>query len=327
MPNGKLTHMSAIPIIADAWVEKKRKGDIYPRIVDTQKPATPDNIIWYDRKLGPVKVPPEYNVSTTPQSTTNWKYRHEENDEAADTEKKTKPVATPISYSIEYEIPVIRQLNRYRGSIKKVYDELKDSGSSVTLFDIFNIKEHKFGTTDDDLSVLVRDVVEECQYDMNRIGDLILKNTNKIISHTQRRLIRKLAKKAGVEAIEETEKFPEVKKVDQKNERELEIANVLKRLDWNILQAFLHMRATPAPATMFQIYKVKEKYYSTDESDVRAVAINIHRSMGISDWKKISDMLDNELGVTVKCEKIEQWVDNYDNYIKRKRDEAASANK
>jgi len=327
MPNGKLTHMSAIPIIADAWVEKKRKGDIYPRIVDTQKPATPDNIIWYDRKLGPVKVPPEYNVSTTPQSTTNWKYRHAENDEAADTEKKTKPAATPISYSIEYEIPVIRQLNRYRGSIKKVYDELKDSGSSVTLFDIFNIKEHKFGTTDDDLSVLVRDVVEECQYDMNRIGDLILKNTNKIISHTQRRLIRKLAKKAGVEAIEETEKFPEVKKVDQKNERELEIANVLKRLDWNILQAFLHMRATPAPATMFQIYKVKEKYYSTDESDVRAVAINIHRSMGISDWKKISDMLDNELGVTVKCEKIEQWVDNYDNYIKIKRDEAASANK
>ena len=327
MPNGKLTHMSAIPIIADAWVEKKRKGDIYPRIVDTQKPATPDNIIWYDRKLGPVKVPPEYNVSTVPQSTTNWKYRHETDGETADTtEKKTKKPATSIAYSIEYEIPVIRQLNRYRGSIKKVYDELKDNGSAVTLFDIFNIKENKFGTTDDDLSVLVRDVVEECQYDMNRIGDLILKNTNKIISHTQRRLIRKLAKKAGVEVIEETEKFPEAKKADQKNERELEIANVLKRLDWNILQAFLHMRATPAPATMFQIYKVKEKYFSTDESDVRAVAINIHRSMGISDWKKISDMLDTELGVTVKVEKIEQWVDNYDNYIKRKREEAAVVN-
>ena len=328
MPNGKLTHMSAIPIIADAWVEKKRKGDIYPRIVDTQKPATPDNIIWYDRKLGPVKVPPEYHVSTTPQSTTNWKYRHDTDGGTADTtETKEKKPATPIAYSIEYEIPVVRQLNRYRGSIKKVYDEMKDQGSAVTLFEIFNIKEDKFGTTDDDLSVLVRDVVEECQYDMNRIGDLILKNTNKIIGHTQRRLIRKLAKKAGVDVVEEAEKFPEVKKVDQKNERELEIANVLKRLDWNILQAFLHMRATPAPATMFQIYKVKEKYYSTDESDVRAVAINIHRSMGISDWKKISDMLSDELGVTIKCEKIEQWVDNYDNYIKRKRDEAAANNK
>jgi hypothetical protein len=326
MPNGKLTHMSAIPIIADAWVEKKRKGDIYPRIVDTQKPATPDNIIWYDRKIGPVKVPPEYNVSTTPQSTTNWKYRHEA-DKTADTDKKTKPAVTPISYSIEYEIPVVRQLNRYRGSIKKVYDELKDQGSSVTLFDIFNIKEDKFGTTDDDLSVLVRDIVEECHYDMNRIGDIILKNTNKIISHTQRRLIRKLAKKAGVEVVEETEKFPEMKKIEQKNERELEIANVLKRLDWNILQAFLHMRATPTPATMFQIYKVKEKYYSTDESDVRAVAINIHRSMGISDWRKISEMLDKEIGVTVNPEKIESWIDNYNNYIQRKRGEAASSAK
>lgn len=326
MPNGKLTHMSAIPIIADAWVERKRKGDIYPRIVDTQKPATPDNIIWYDRKIGPVKVPPEYNVSTTPQSTTNWKYRNETDGKTADTtETTTKKPATPIAYSIEYEIPVIRQLNRYRGSIKKVYDELKDSGSSVTLFDIFNIKENKFGTTDDDLSVLVRDIVEDCQYDMNRIGDLILKNTNKIISHTQRRLIRKLAKKAGVDVVEETEKFPEVKKVDQKTERELEIANVLKRLDWNILSVFLHMRATPAPATMFQIYKVKEKYYSTDESDIRAVAINIHRSMGISDWKKISDVIDNELGVTINPNKIESWINNYNSYIQRKRSEAASA--
>jgi hypothetical protein len=171
----------------------------------------------------------------------------------------------------------------------------------------------------------VRDIVEECQYDMNRIGDLILKNTNKLISHTQRRLIRKMAKKAGVEVVEETEKFPEMKKIEQKNERELEISNVLKRLDWNILQAFLHMRATPVPATMFQIYKVKEKYYSTDESDVRAVAINIHRSMGISDWKKISEMLDKEIGVTVNPEKIESWIDSYNNYIQRKRSEAPSA--
>lgn len=323
MPNGKMTYISAIPIVANAWVERKRKKDLYPRIVDTRKPVIPSNIIWYERKRGPVKVPPEYNsvVSTVPQSTTNHKYRHEE------PPTETKEKATSISYSIEYEIPVVRQLNRYRGSIKKVYDEMKDQGSSVTLFDIFNIKEDKFGTTDDDLSVLVRDVVEECQYDMNRIGDLILKNTNKIIGHTQRRLIRKLAKKAGVDVIEETEKFPEMKKIDQKNERELEIANVLKRLDWNILQAFLHMRATPTPATMFQIYKVKEKYFSTDESDIRAVAINIHRSMGISDWRKISEMLDKEIGVTVNPEKIETWIDNYNSYIQRKRGETASSAK
>lgn len=326
MPNGRMTYVSAIPIVASAWVDRKRKLDIYPRIVDTRKPVTPDNIIWYDRKTGPVKVPPEYHVATTPQSTVNHKYKHE-TDEAADTDaEKKKPVATSISYSIEYEIPVIRQLNRYRGSIKKVYDEMKDQGSSVTLFDIFNIKEDKFGCTDDDLSVLVRDIAEECKFDMNRIGDTILKNTNKIISHTQRRLIRKMAKKAGAEVIEETEKFPEIKKVDQKNERELEIANVLKRLDWNILSVFLHMRATPAPATMFQIYKVKEKYYSTDESDIRAVAINIHRSMGISNFNKIADMLDNELGVTVKPGKIEQWIDNYNSYIQRKRGESASTN-
>ena len=326
MPNGRMTYISAIPIVADAWVEKKRKEDLYPRIVDTRKPVIPDNIIWYDRKTGPVKVPAEYHVSTTPQSTVNHKYRHETETET-DNDVSTKKKATSISYSIEYEIPVVRQLNRYRGSIKKVYDELKDQGSSVTLFDIFNIKEDKFGTTDDDLSVLVRDIVEECHYDMNRIGDLILKNTNKIISHTQRRLVRKLAKKAGVEVVEETEKFPEMKKIDQKNERELEIANVLKRLDWNILQAFLHMRATPTPATMFQIYKVKEKYYSTDESDIRAVAINIHRSMGISDWRKISEMLDKEIGVTVNPEKIESWIDNYNSYIQRKRGEAASSAK
>lgn len=323
MPNGRMTYISAIPIVAHAWVEKKRKCDLYPRIVDPRKPVTPDNIIWYDRKTGPVKVPPEYTVSTTPLSTINRKYIKKTDDTT--TAEKKKKTATSISYSIEYEIPVIRQLNRYRGSIKKVYDELKDQGSSVTLFDIFNIKEDKFGTTDDDLSVLVRDVVEDCHYDMNRIGDLILKNTNKLISHTQRRLIRKMAKKAGVEVVEETEKFPEVKKIDQKNERELEISNVLKRLDWNILQAFLHMRATPTPATMFQIYKVKEKYYSTDESDVRAVAINIHRSMGISDWKKISEMLDKEIGVTINPEKIESWIDSYNNYIQRKRGEAPSA--
>ena len=323
MPNGRMTYISAIPLVA-TWVQKRRKEDIYPRIVDTRKPVTPDNIIWYNRKLGPVKVPPEYSsvVSTTPQSTINHKYQHEE---PVSTPTENKKKTTSISYSIEYEIPVVRQLNRYRGSIKKVYDELKDQGSSVTLFDIFNIKEDKFGTTDDDLSVLVRDIVEDCHYDMNRIGDIILKNTNKIISHTQRRLIRKLAKKAGVEVIEETEKFPEMKKIEQKSERELEIANVLKRLDWNILQAFLHMRATPTPATMFQIYKVKEKYYSTDESDIRAVAINIHRSMGISDWRKISEMLDKEIGVTVKPEKIESWIDNYNSYIQRKRGEAASA--
>ncbi len=321
MPNGKMTYISAIPLVANTWVEKRRKEDIYPRIIDTHKPVTPDNVIWYNKKLGLMKVPPEYIIAKN-QSTVDNKL------ETADTTTGTenKKAETSISYAIEYEIPVIRQLNRYHGSIKKVYDEMKDQGSSITLFDIFNIKEDKFGTTDDDLSVLVRDIVEECKYDMNRIGDLILKNTNKLISHTQRRLIRKMAKKAGVDVVEETEKFPEVKRAEQKNERELEIANVLKRLDWNVLSVFLHMRATPAPATMFQIYKVKEKYYSTDESDIRAVAINIHRSMGINNFSKIAEILDKELGVNVSSDKIEFWIDNYNNYIQRKRSEAASVN-
>lgn len=307
MPNMMPTDFRLVTLIAKVWITNERPNiDKYPRhTCGSQRPST-SNVIWYHLQKGGIK------------GFTGKKKTKEEKKEIKKVEIDP-PTELTVNLSEDVQKAVVTALSDRNWSILKAQSDLIDRDKiDVSIYDMYLVKEKSHGVNDDDLSVVVRTIMEAFDYDIGKICDEVLEKTGKLIGHPQRRVIRKAATKAGKTAIEQ-ELYPEIRKNIVKSSREEEIRNVLKRLDWNILSTFLHMRATPCPATMFDIFKVKAHYASTNENDLKAIAINLHRSMGIQDPGKISTMIDEELHIKCNPDSIQSWIDSYNEYSAKKK--------
>lgn len=205
------------------------------------------------------------------------------------------------------------RLEEERGSIKRVYQKAVENNRDVTIFDVFNVKYD--GKRDkpirvDDIGVVVNHIAEKYQYSIPTISKVIKDNIDVVIDATQFHRIRKLAQKAGKTSHETERPLTRDKKLSDEEDH---IANVLMRLELNLLQAYLHMRSTVEPHTMFEVYNVKKKIATVTDNDIRQITVNLQRSAGIIRPSDIADKIHEEIGVPVSKDQVINFIEWYDN--------------
>jgi hypothetical protein len=122
--------------------------------------------------------------------------------------------------------------------------------------------------------------------------------------------IRKMARKAGRESGDCDRALTRKKTLSSDDDK---ISHVLIRMDLNILQTFLHLRATPFPVNMFEIYRVKKEIATITDYDIRTIVVNLKRSAGISNCGELADVIHHNIGVVLSKREVENYLDDYDN--------------
>jgi hypothetical protein len=235
-------------------------------------------------------------------------------------EKSETPVAvtdttySPVVLPPEVIVNKIKDaLKENRNSIKRAYDELRVDDESVTIFDIFNVRYD--GLRDkpiknDDINVVVRNIAPDYDYNIKDINRVMKEKCDIYIEACHMSQIRKLARKAGRESGSCDRALTRKKTLSSDDDK---IAHVLIRLDLNMLQTFLHFRATPFPVDVFKLYKVKKEIATITDYDIRTIVVNLRRSAGISNCGELADIIHENIGVVLSKREVENFLDEYNN--------------
>ena len=181
------------------------------------------------------------------------------------------------------------ELDAEHGSIKRVYAKFEESGKAVTIFDVFNVK-----------------------YEGNipSIAKVMRDRCDVIIDGAVMHQIRKIARKAGCVA-GETDRCMSRHK-DGMSEDDDKIAHVLVRMELNILQTFLHFRATPYPITIFDAYRIKQKIANVTDNDIRVICVNLQRSAGVVKPTEIAEIIKEKINVDISREDVIMYIKMYE---------------
>jgi hypothetical protein len=90
------------------------------------------------------------------------------------------------------------------------------------------------------------------------------------------------------------------------------IAHVLVRMELNILQTFLHFRATPYPITIFDAYRVKQKIANVTDNDIRVICVNLQRSAGVVKPTEIAEIIKEKINVDISREDVIMYIKMYE---------------
>ena len=244
--------------------------------------------------------------------------------ETKKTETKTEVVTTTTDLSTVTLPPemikklVQDKLSETRNSIKKTFTWCEEQSIDVNIFDVFNIayeNRRDQPIKNDDICVVVRHIAPDYDYNIGDISRVMRDKCDIILDATHFHVIRKMALKVGKNA-GESDRI--VSRKSDLSDDDDAISHVLCRLEMNILQAFLHFRATPYPITIFDAYKVKQKIGTITDADVKVVCINMQRSAGIIRPSDISEKLHDMIGVYLDPIEVKNILDYYDESRKRR---------
>ena len=218
-------------------------------------------------------------------------------------------------------------LKTEHNSIRRAYmDAVAADRDDISIYDVFNVKysnedgSRKKPILSDDINVIVRYIAETYDYDIDNIAKVMRQKCDVICDSGQFHVIRKLAKKAGRQVHERTKNV--IRKTELSDD-EKPIGHVLARLELNILQTFLHFRATPKPITILDAYRVKQKIGTVMENDVKIVIINLKRSMGMTNPAKIAEYVNRELELNLDEMAVRDYIHAYEEYKANKARENA----
>ena len=226
----------------------------------------------------------------------------------------TDTTYSPVVLPPEAVVSKIKEsLQENRNSIKRVYETLRVEDESVTIFDIFNVRYD--GLRDkpiknDDINVVVRNIAPDYDYNIKDINRVMKEKCDIYIEACHMSQIRKMARKAGRESGSCDRALTRKKNLSSDDDK---IAHVLIRLDLNMLQAFLHFRATPFPVDVFKLYRVKKEIATITDYDIRTIVVNLRRSAGISNCGELADIIHENIGVVLSKREVENFLDEYNN--------------
>lgn len=244
--------------------------------------------------------------------------------ETKKTETKSEVVTTATDLSTVTLPPemikklVQDKLSETRNSIKKTFTWCEEQSIDVNIFDVFNIayeNRRDQPIKNDDICVVVRHIAPDYDYNIGDISRVMRDKCDIILDATHFHVIRKMALKVGKNA-GESDRI--VSRKSDLSDDDDAISHVLCRLEMNILQTFLHFRATPYPITIFDAYKVKQKIGTITDTDVKTICINLQRSAGIIRPSDISERLQNMIGVYLDPIEVKNILDYYDENRKRR---------
>jgi hypothetical protein len=210
------------------------------------------------------------------------------------------------------------KLSETRNSIKKTFTWCEEQSIDVNIFDVFNIayeNRRDQPIKNDDICVVVRHIAPDYDYNIGDISRVMRDKCDIILDATHFHVIRKMALKVGKNA-GESDRI--VSRKSDLSDDDDAISHVLCRLEMNILQTFLHFRATPYPITIFDAYKVKQKIGTITDTDVKTICINLQRSAGIIRPSDISEKLQDIIGVYLDPIEVKNILDYYDENRKRR---------
>lgn len=205
------------------------------------------------------------------------------------------------------------ELAAEHGSIKRVYAKFEESGKPVTIFDVFNVKyegKRNSPIKCDDMCVVARFIAPAYGYNIPSIAKVMRDRCDVIIDGAVMHQIRKIARKAGCVA-GETDRCVSRHK-DGMSEDDDKIAHVLVRMELNILQTFLHFRATPYPITIFDAYRVKQKIANVTDNDIRVICVNLQRSAGVVKPTEIAEIIKEKINVDISREDVIMYIKMYE---------------
>ena len=243
---------------------------------------------------------------------------------ATTSETKTEDVVTTTDLSTVTLPPemikklVQDKLTETRNSIKKTFTWCEEQDIDVNIFDVFNIayeNRRDQPIKNDDICVVVRHIAPDYDYNIGDISRVMRDKCDIILDATHFHVIRKMALKVGKNA-GESDRI--VSRKSDLSDDDDAISHVLCRLEMNILQAFLHFRATPYPITIFDAYNVKKKIGTITDVDVKTICINLQRSAGIIRPSDISEKLRDMIGVYLDPIEIKNILNYYDENRKRR---------